>query len=100
MHRKLTVILVFVVGVVVGAGTASLAGTLPGLGQQKTVAPEAATAMVVETKSAQPLTLSNESLALRVAGKRHGRVVGTLVAKIDGRWVEVQFAPQDSFAGR
>ena len=93
MHRKLTVVLVFVVGVVVGAGTAVWAGTMPGLGQPKTVVPETA-------KSAEPLTLSNESLGLRVAGKRHGRVVGTLVAKIDGRWVEVQFAPQDSFAGR
>jgi hypothetical protein len=99
MHRKLTVILVFVVGVAVGAGTASWAGTLPGLGQPKTATTDA-TGKGANVQMPGPLTLSNESLALRVAGKRHGRVVGTLVAKIDGRWVEVQFAPQDSFAGR
>jgi hypothetical protein len=100
MHRKLTVILVFVVGVVVGAGTASWAGTLPGLGRNAAEPEPPAMVLNVPATAPGPLTLSNESLALRVAGKRHGRIVGTLVAKIDGRWVEVQFAPQDSFAGR
>ncbi|HUQ80742.1 MAG TPA: hypothetical protein VM076_06385 [Gemmatimonadaceae bacterium] len=100
MHRKLTVILMFVVGVVVGAGTASWAGTIPGLGQPTTVTTDTAGKVLTAQGAQEPLTLSNDSLGLRVTGKRHGRVVGTLVAKIDGRWVEVQFAPQDSFAGR
>lgn len=37
---------------------------------------------------------------MRVAGTRHGRVVGTLVANVDGRRVEVQFATKDVLAGR
>ena len=40
----------------------------------------------------EPVILSNESLGLRVAGTRDGRVVGTLVARVHGQWTEVLFA--------
>ena len=45
---------------------------------------------------ANPVTLSNDALGLKVVGQHDGRLVGTLVAKVDGKWVEVQFAPQDA----
>lgn len=103
-HRKLTVILVFVVGVVVGAGTAAWAqaqrvSALPAPAQTLTITTDTA-GNVLYSKAVAPVTLSNDALGLRVSGRHHGRVVGTLVAKIDGEWVEVQFAPQDFLAGR
>ena len=42
----------------------------------------------------------NDKLALKVTGMHQGRVVGTLVANVDGQWVEVQLAPQDQLVGR
>lgn len=42
----------------------------------------------------------NDQLALKVVGMHHGRVVGTLVANVDGQWVEVQFAPQNQLVGQ
>lgn len=103
-HRKLIVILVFVIGVVVGAGTAAWAqaqraSALPAPGQTFTITTDTA-GNVLHSTAIEPVTLPNEALGLRVAGRHHGRVVGTLVAKIDGEWVEVQFAPQDFLAGR
>ena len=103
-HRKLTVILVFVVGVVVGASTAAWAqaqraSTLPAPGKTFKITTDTA-GNVLHSTAIEPVTLPNEALGLRVAGKHHGRVVGTLVAKIEGEWVEVQFAPQDSLASR
>ncbi|MFZ2490903.1 MAG: hypothetical protein WA208_05420 [Thermoanaerobaculia bacterium] len=32
----------------------------------------------------------NSTLALRVEGERDGRLIGTLVAQVDGKWVEVE----------
>jgi hypothetical protein len=46
---------------------------------------------LVVFKSAQPVRI-NDELALRIEGAHDGRVFGTLVTKIDGRWVEVQLA--------
>jgi len=105
MHlRKLTAVLVFVVGVAVGAGTvawaqAERASALPTPGQKFTITTDTA-GNVLHSTATEPVTLPNEALGLRVSGRHHGRVVGTLVAKIDGKWVEVQFAPQDSLASR
>ena len=104
MHlRKLTVILVFVLSVVVGAGTAAWAqaqhaGALAS-SQTFTITTDTA-GKVLHSTAIEPVTLPNEALGLRVTARHHGRVIGTLVAKIDGEWVEVQFAPQDSLAGR
>jgi hypothetical protein len=44
----------------------------------------------------KPAAAAGESeIGLRIKGRHQGRVVGTLVAKVDGKWVEVQLAPQD-----
>ncbi len=37
-------------------------------------------------------------LAIRIVSTGKGRVVGTLMANVDGKWTEVQFAPQDTLA--
>jgi len=105
MHRRhLALVLVFVVGIVVGAGTAAWAqaqraNALPTGDQIFTITTDTA-GKVLHSTQVEPITLPNEALGLRVSGKHHGRVVGTLVAKIDGEWVEVQFAPQDALAQR
>ena len=96
--------LIFVVGVVFGAATiasaqAQRASAVAGQDQRYTMSTDTAGNIISSTK-AEPMTLSNEALGLRVQGRHHGRVVGTLVAKINGEWVEVQFAPQDSLATR
>ena len=62
-----------------------------------------ATAVVSAQGSRSPLEIQRqepsvtEGVAVRIVGRRGERVVGTLVAKVDGQWVEVQLAPQDSF---
>jgi hypothetical protein len=96
--------LVFVVGLFAGAGTVAWAqaqrvSALPSPGQRFTITTDSA-GHVLSTTTKEPFTLTNEAVGLRVSGTREGRVVGTLVAKIDGKWVEVQLAPQDFLVGR
>ena len=103
-NRRFVVVLSFVMGLMVGAGTiagaqAQRASSLPTTTQKVTVTTDTA-GNVLSSTAKEPLTLSNESLGLRVSGKHQGRVVGTLVAKVDGDWVEVQLAPQDFLVGR
>jgi hypothetical protein len=40
--------------------------------------------------SARPVV--NGDVAIRIEGTHDGRVVGTLVVKVDGKWVDVQLA--------
>jgi hypothetical protein len=91
--RLLASALVFVLGLAVGAGTVAWA-------QSSYRVTTDTAGNILSTTQQEPVTLSSDALGLRVQGKHHGRVVGTLVAKVDGKWVEVQFAPQDSLAGR
>jgi hypothetical protein len=79
--QPLAVIGAFVFGLFVGA-TAVVSAQAPRTPQLQIRTQEAVT----------------EGVAVRIVGRRGGRVVGTLVAKVDGEWVEVQLAPQDSFA--
>lgn len=95
LKRLLASALVFVLGLALGAGTVAWAQSE----QTYTITTDTAGNVLSSTERA-PVTLSSDALGLRVQGKHHGRVVGTLLAKVDGKWVEVQFAPQDSFAGR
>ena len=102
--RYFSMVLVFVVGVVAGAGTlvwaqSERASALPADVQPFGTTTDTAGKVVTPTQS-RPVLLSGDALALRVAGTRHGRVVGTLLANVDGRWVEVQFATKDVLAGR
>ena len=98
MHKRLLAsVLIFVLGLAVGAGTVAWAQS------ERTPAYTITTdtaGNILSSTERKPVTLSGDALALRVQGRHHGRVVGTLVAKVNGEWVEVQFAPQDSLAGR
>ena len=94
-------VLGFLAGVAFGAGTLAFAQaqrtSMPVQDSNFTITTDTA-GNVLSSTSAEPVTLSNDALSLKVTGEHHGRVVGTLMAKVGGRWVEVQFAPQDSFA--
>jgi hypothetical protein len=39
----------------------------------------------------EPMRIS-EQLGLRIEGTHDGRVIGTLVANVDGKWVDVHLA--------
>jgi hypothetical protein len=96
VKRLFVLALVFALGLAVGAGTVAWAQS-----ERPTYTITTDTAgKILSSTERKAVTLSSDALALRVQGRRHGRVVGTLVANVDGQWVEVQFAPQDSLAGR
>jgi hypothetical protein len=42
----------------------------------------------------------NDKVALRVEGTHDGRVYGTLVVNVDGKWVDVQLGTSNVRAGR
>lgn len=46
---------------------------------------------VPQIPQAEPMRIS-EDLGLRIEGRHDGRVVGTLVAKVNGAWVDVHLA--------
>ncbi len=50
-----------------------------------------AEAMKVQLPQGEPMRIS-EDLGLRIEGRHDGRVVGTLVAKVNGQWVDVHLA--------
>ena len=47
-----------------------------------------------------PASKPPADLKLVVVGQRDGRIVGKLVANVDGKWVEVQLASQNMYVGR
>ena len=83
----------FAVGLTLGA--ASLALAQDPRFRIFTPAPAPSTPQKPAPPSPQ-VTAGDAQLSLRVQGRHQGRVVGTLVAKVDGKWVEVQLAPQDA----
>lgn len=103
-NHRFVVILAFVVGVAAGVGASAWAqvtraAASPASGESFTITTDTAGNVLSSTRT-EPTTLSNEALGLRVVGRHHGRLVGTLVAKVGNEWVEVQFAPQDALASR
>ncbi len=48
----------------------------------------------VTLDASKPIAL-NDNLALRIEGMHDGRVMGTLVVKVDGRWVDVHLASKN-----
>ena len=102
MKRTATFVFTFLLGLSIGAGTlawaqAEKASNIQTPQERLTILKDKSTGRVLSVTSSgtTPVTLSGESLGLRVTGSHHGRVVGTIVAKVDGEWREVTFAPQD-----
>jgi hypothetical protein len=54
---------------------------------------------VPQIPQAEPLRISEE-LGLRIEGRHDGRVVGTLVAKVNGAWVDVHLASYNMRVGQ
>jgi hypothetical protein len=57
----------------------------PAMPEQAQVAP------AIAIPKQEPMRISEE-LGLRIEGRHDGRVVGTLVAKVNGAWVDVHLA--------
>ena len=85
----------FVLGLVIGSAV-STRGQGPTTGTF-TIQTDPA-GRVLSTTRPEPHVLKSEDLSFRMSGRNGKRVVGTLMARVDGAWVEVQLAPQDSFA--
>ena len=95
--RKVSAIAIvaFVLGVLMGAA-AAVRAQVPATG---TFSMQTDTAgNVLSTTQPEQTLLKGEDLSVRVRGKNGKRVIGSLMARINGAWVEVQLAPQDSFA--
>lgn len=102
MKRSIGLVLMFVLGISVGAAgltwaQAQKASAIETPQERLTITKDIATGRVLSVTSTGgvPVTLSGDSLGLRIVGSHQGRVVGTIVAKVDGEWREVTFAPQD-----
>lgn len=52
-------------------------------------------AQATVAKQNAPTMQLNENLALRIEGTHDGRVFGTLLTKVDGKWVEVILASKN-----
>jgi hypothetical protein len=85
----------FVLGLLIGAA-AAVPGQVRTTGTFKMQTDAAG--RVLSTTRPEPLVLKSEDLSFRMSGRNGKRVVGTLMARVNGAWVEVQLAPQDSFA--
>ncbi len=83
----------FVLGIVIGAAL-----TVRAQAPQKFTIVTTTDGHAVSTTRPEPVVIKSDDLALRVTGRDGKRVIGTLVARVDGKWVEVEMAPQDSFA--
>jgi hypothetical protein len=95
--RKAIVISIgtFVLGLVIGAAVA-VRGQAPTTGKFTMQTDTAG--HVLSTTRPEPHVLKSEDLSFRMSGRNGKRVVGTLMARVNGAWVEVQLAQQDSFA--
>jgi len=51
----------------------------------------------MQVPAKQAKIVEGNDLAIRIQGRRGDRVVGTLMTKVDGQWVEVEFATQNVF---
>lgn len=90
--RKITIALVAVLLLTTGyvvaqVTTANLPTTT---GAKVTLTVPAGTTSVTMARPSEPIPLTD--LGLKIEGEHDGRVYGTLVVKVDGRWVEVQLA--------
>ena len=104
MRNRVRILLAFVLGVALGAAalsSAQIEGAKLITSPQTTFTITTDTAgRILSSTEIKPETLTTPDVGLKVVGRHSGRVVGTLVAKIDGEWVEVQLAPQDSLLKR
>ena len=89
--RKITIALVAVLLLTTGFVLAQVStANLPTTTSKVTVTVPAGTTSVTLAKPNEPIPLTD--LGLKIEGEHDGRVYGTLVVKVDGRWVEVQLA--------
>jgi hypothetical protein len=94
MHTRTRVFLAFALGLILGV--AAVVSAQAGRADTFKITTDTA-GNVLSTTEVKTVPLTSQDLGLKVVGRRNGRVVGKLMAKVDGQWVEVQLAPQDSF---
>ena len=95
MLKRWSVALVAVMSLMIGISFGTLRGETTK--KQPTLVTVNGPASTVRTGSDQVLVFG-ENLGLRIDGKRGQRVTGTLVARVDGRWVEVQLDSYNAMA--
>ena len=106
MRKRIGLVAAFAFGLAVGA-TAIVSAQVD---KAKAVTkPQSTTTFTITTDTAgnilnstevKPQIVTTPDVGIRVDGRHSGRVVGTLVARIDGEWVEVQLSPLDSLLKR
>ncbi len=86
--RKLIIVSIamFVLGVIVGSAVAVRAQNPPTVTIGRDMKP--------------PAQIHGDDIALKITGRNGKRVLGTLMARVDGKWQEVQIAPQDTWVAR
>jgi hypothetical protein len=103
-NRIFAIVLVFALGVLVGAAAIVSAqvdhANLPSTPDGTISITTDTSGKILSSSEVKPVTLSNADLGLKILGRQNGRVVGKLVARVNGQWVEVQLAPQDSLISR
>lgn len=67
---------------VLGAGAWASAQIFPSQGSTQLFSPQ---------RADQPVTLSGNDIGFRIEGRRGDAIVGRLVVRVDGEWVDAEF---------
>jgi hypothetical protein len=89
--RKVTVAVIALTFLVAGYVLAQVSTAKAVVEEPQTLRVFPETPKVPQLPQAEPMRIS-EDLGLRIEGRHDGRVVGTLVAKVNGAWVDVHLA--------
>ena len=94
-HRAVTIVLSLIAGVVIGAAASLYAQAAHSTLQGKTV-------ITLTDTSGKMIAAGGEPADVKVfiVGRHDGRVVGKLMANVNGKWIEVQLATQTTLAGQ
>jgi hypothetical protein len=85
-----TILLAFLAGYFLSHATTAQA-------QSKVTVVTTTDGKTVSSTIGAPVILTGQDIGVRLGARQGSRVWGTLVARIDGQWVEVQPTPQDSY---
>ncbi len=90
MRPVVRTVLVLFIGVILGIAVSSVRAQ----SKVSTIPPSSTTPVV----QGDAQMMSGGDVAIRIDGRRNGKVVGTLMTRVDGAWTEVQLATQSGIA--
>lgn len=92
MRKHITaIVLTFILGLVIGAA----AGLHAQFAQPFTITTDTSGKIIKDSRT----VIKPAEVKLFIVGERHGRVVGSLKANVDGNWVDVQLDSYNALAG-